>query len=720
MKDVVSLEVKEVFDFLQTSSRGLSSEEARLRLEKYGPNTLVEKKQIPLAYKFLTHLRDLFSVLLLFASVLAVVGGMLGLSLVILALVLVNTLFSLFQEWRAEKAMETLKSWMPQYAKVIRDGELKKIFVKDVVPGDLLVIEEGDRVPADARLCEAYGLWTNNVPLTGESEPQPRNDQPAEFVDESYIDAPNLVFMSTSVAKGGGRAVVFATGMNTKFGQIAGLTLQIEDEQSPLQKEIAYTAKIDFISAISVGMIFFLLSFLWLHLTVFSSILFMIGVMVACVPEGLQVTVSSALAINVVKMAKENVLVKRLSSVQTLGSVTIICTDKTGTITKGEMTATKVWVANKVIDISGVGYAPVGDFTVNRNPLEESEAQNLEKLLEISALCNSAKIEPPNDRNKLWSTIGDPTDGALLVAATKYGLNMQSLLAQKPLIRVIPFNSTTKWMGTIHQNGDMKLVYIKGATRSILFMCNRILVNGKTEELTDQNVRMIETRIREFATTGLRVIAIAYNEMSREEDFEAGDINQTMIFVGLVAMKDPPRPEVRQAVRLAKQAGIETVIITGDYGPTAEAIASEVDIVNPDESRIVRGVDLETKTDEEIVKEVKKGNIIFARVSPEQKLRIVKVLKEHGEIVAVTGDGANDAPSLREADIGISMGLSGASARARNHAGKPPRYKGEIIQQSNLSAILVSRVNYCRRRNVRLPLHMDGWRMAFGNVTAAI
>jgi magnesium-transporting ATPase (P-type) len=659
LKDAASLSVKEVLEFLKTSREGLTTEEANKRLANYGPNTLVEKKRLSTAYKFLTHLKDLFGVLLLVASLLAALGGMLELSLIILAVVLVNAVFSLFQEWRAEKAMETLRSWMPEYAKVIRDGELKKTLVKDLVPGDLIVLEEGDRVPADARLIEAFDLWTNNVPLTGESEPQARTTKPVAIVDTTYLDVPNLVFMSTSVACGQGKAVVVKTGMDTKFGQIASLTQEIGEEASPLQKEIAYTAKYDFVLAVTVGIGFFLATWILLHVSVYTSILFMIGVMVACVPEGLQVTVSSALAINVLKMVKENVLVKRLSAVQTLGSVTVICTDKTGTITKGEMTVTKLWVHNKVIEVSGAGYSPVGDFTHGGRPLEKEESSTVEKLLEISALCNSAKVEPPSDRNRSWSIVGDPTDGALLVAALKYGLNVQSMLVQRPVSHVVPFDSARKRMTTIHKFGDKVFAYSKGAPRSILSICNRIIVGEKTESMDKEHLASAEEKIREFADEGLRVIAIAYSDYGANGSLRAKDIENDLIFVGLAAMKDPSRPEVKDAVRLAKQAGIKTVIITGDYGPTARAIAEEVGIVSPENCRIIRGVDLETISDQQISEEVRKQNVIFARVSPEQKLRIVTALKRRGDIVAVTGDGANDAPSLKEADIGIAMGASG-------------------------------------------------------------
>ncbi|MGD0994453.1 MAG: cation-transporting P-type ATPase [Candidatus Bathyarchaeia archaeon] len=650
--------INEVFDDLRASPNGLTSEEAKLRVTKYGYNQLSEKRQIPFIHKFIRHLRDLFGILLLVASILSYISGSPELALIILAVVFVNIFVSMFQESRAEKAMATLKSWMPEFAKVIRDGELKKISVREIVPGDIISLEEGDRVPADARLIEAFDLWTNNVPLTGESEPQPRVAEVVKTVEKAYVYAPNLVFMSTSVAKGQGKAVVYSTGMNTQFGRIANLTQTIHEEESPLQKEIALTAKYDFIIAVAVGAIFFAASFLFLHVTLATSIFFMIGVMVACVPEGLQVTVSSALAINVLKMVRQNVLVKRLSAVQTLGSVTVICTDKTGTITKGEMTVNKLWVYDYVVDVSGLGYKPEGDFTVNGQLLQEGQTGSLEKLIEIAALCNGAKLDPPSDRNRNWSVIGDPTDGALLVAALKSNVNVQNALDEKPIVHVLPFSFERKRMSTVHKlNGDV-YIYTKGAPRNILDICSKVLVDGKVEELNEENMTIIESRIHEFANQGLRVIAVAYKEIPKST-YNKDEAEKDLIFVGLAAMRDPPRTEVKDAVLEAKQAGVKTVIITGDYGPTAQAIAQEAGIVERQCCQIIRGVDLEDLSDQAIVNEVRKGNVIFARVSPEQKLRIVKVLKKSGEIVAVTGDGANDAPSLKEADIGVAMGASG-------------------------------------------------------------
>ena len=649
-----------VFDDLKTNENGLSSEEAKLRLKKYGYNKLTEKRQIPLINKFIQHLKDLFGILLLVAAVLSYISNPTNpeLAIIILAVVFVNIFVSIFQESRAEKAMETLKSWMPEFAKVFRDGEVKKILVREIVPGDVIFLEEGDRVPADARLIEAFDLWTNNVPLTGESEPQPRDAETAKVVEKAYLYSPNLVFMSTSVAKGRGKAVVYSSGMNTQFGRIASLTQTIQEEDSPLQKEIGSMAKFDFLIAVFVGSVFFAISFGFTG-DLQTSFLFMIGVMVACVPEGLQVTVSSALAINVLKMVKQNVLVKRLSAVQTLGSVTVICTDKTGTITKGEMTTTKLWVKDKVIEISGLGYMPVGDFTINGEPLKEADTKSLDKLLEIAALCNVSKVEPPSDRNRNWSVIGDPTDGALLVAALKYGQNIDELSNEKPNINMLPFSFERKRMSTIHQLKEGLAIYTKGAPRNVLDLCTKVYLDGKVEALTPENLQWIEARIHEFANEGLRVIAAAYREIPQSDYKKEEDIEKDLIFVGLAAMRDPPRKEVKAAVSEAKQAGIKTVIITGDYGPTAQVIAQEVGIVEKEYCQVIRGVDLENLGDKAIVDEVKKSNVIFARVSPEQKLRIVTVLKDSGEVVAVTGDGANDAPSLKEADIGVAMGASG-------------------------------------------------------------
>ena len=652
--------IDDVFRRLRSSPHGLSTDQARSRLERYGRNVIAEVKKRPLTRKFLAHLVDFFSILLLSASALAAVAEMPSLSLTIILVVLINAALGFVQEWRAERAMEALRRWIPLYAKVTRDGRLQRIPVEEIVPGDIILLEEGDRVPADARLFEAFELWTNNVPLTGESTPQPRSVETPPRGARSDLEAPNMVFMSTSVALGTGRAVVIGTGMNTRFGKIAGLTQQIESPISPLQKEIAYLARLDFLAAIGVGAFFFALGSGFLNLAVYDAILFMIGVMVACVPEGLQVTVSTSLALSVLRMSKQNVLVKRLSAVQTLGSTTVICTDKTGTITKGEMTVKEIWMPHLKVEVSGVGYEPVGEFLTNGRALRREEGIRLDRFIEAGALCSNAKLTPPSDDRKPWSVIGDATDAALLVLALKKDLNVDQSLSQKPRLSLIPFDSNRKRMASIHSTNSGTIVYVKGAPRSILSVSNRLETLDKTEEMSPRWLAEIGNKIRELGDKGLRLIAIAYKtEERRIQGFHPEDVEKDLIFLGLVGMQDPPRPEVEEAVHIAKRAGIKVIMLTGDYGPTARSVALQVGIVDSEDCSVTRGIDMDKLSDSQLEALLQRKNVIFARVAPEHKLRIVRLLRSIGEVVAVTGDGANDAPSLKEADIGVAMGISG-------------------------------------------------------------
>jgi len=601
-----------------------------------------------------------FGLLLLAASVLAAIAEMPSLALTIVAVVLLNALLGFVQEWRAEKAVEALKRWIPQYAKALRDSELRKIPVEEIVPGDVIVLEEGDRVPADARLFEAYELWTNNVPLTGESEPQPRSIEPPPRGSRLELESSNLVFMSTSVARGIGKALVTRTGMDTRFGRIAGLTQEIEPPPSPLQLEIAHLARLDLVATVAVGMLFFALGTLFLSLSFHEAILFMIGVMVACVPEGLQVTVSTSLALSVLKMSKHQVLVKRLSAVQTLGSITVICTDKTGTITKGEMTARRIWVPGLQVEVSGIGYEPIGELTFKGRPLEEAENRRLDRLIEAGALCNNSKIAPPTDERKLWSAIGDPTDAAFLVLALKKDVNLVQLEKARPRLSLMPFDSNRKRVSSIHQTETGAVAYVKGAPRSILSVCSYFEADDKTREMSPDDLSEIGSGIRDLGDQGLRVIAIAYRKLENPtSSLRPEEVEKQLVFLGLVGLQDPPRPEVQEAVRVAKRAGIRIIMLTGDYGPTAKSVAIQVGIVESEECQIVRGVDLEKMSDPEVKLLLSRKDVVFSRVAPEQKLRIVRLLREIDEIVAVTGDGANDAPSLKEADIGVAMGLSG-------------------------------------------------------------
>ena len=661
MENLTALSVEDVFSRINSSPKGLASEEASKRMAQFGCNEIPHRTTHISFVRFFVYLKDGFSILLLIASALSFISGTPVIGAVILGIVVVNAYASVLQEVRAEKAMQVLKNWVPEYAKVYRDGRLQKMPVSDLVPGDVISLDQGDRVPADARLVEAYDIWVNNIPLTGEAESQPRNASASTIQNNSFLDAPNLVFMSTSVVRGSGKAVVFATGANTRFGEIAGLTLEIKEPPSPLEREIAATAKWDLILGMLVGIVFFYIALAWLHLPLETDILFMIGVMVSLMPEGLQLTVSSALAISMVQMARQNVLVKRLSAVQTLGSVTAICTDKTGTITKGEMTVRKLFAGNSTFNVSGLGYSTEGEFLYEGNVVQPGKYKALDRLVETAVLCNSARVErpPESKRERSWTIIGDTLDGSLLIAALKYGVDIEAAREEKPVSHLIPFDSERKRAATVHELKDRSLVCVKGAPYNLFPACTRVLASdGTLENFTPEYRTSVGKIYKDFAREGLRIIGCAYKELQNGTFSVDQSAEDGLIFAGLIAIYDPPRAEVKEAVRIAKQAGIEVVVITGDSAFTTQAIATEVGIIEPDDNLMLRGEDVDKISDSEIANQVRNGNRIFARVSPKEKFRIVKSLKDAGQIVAVTGDGANDAPSLKEANIGIAMGAS--------------------------------------------------------------
>jgi magnesium-transporting ATPase (P-type) len=683
--DLSTLPIDDVYVLLESNPAGISSKIVVRKQEQFGLNTIAEKHPKSPILRFFSTITDIFSILLFFASALAFLGQSPELAIAILVIIFINAAFTLYQERQAEQEMRSLRTWIPDQAKVIRDGNLQKIDVKEIVPGDIIVLEEGDRVPADARLIESYGITSIEIPLTGEFEPQPKtvtwqspqemeptpiisNAEHESLVKESHaLTAVNMVFMSTSIARGQGKAIVTATSMNTRFGQIAHLTQDIKPPQSPLQKEVTYFARYSFQLAFIIGGIFFLLGYFVLHLTILESLTFIVGVMIACVPEGLQATISSALAISVKKMAKKNVLVKRISAVQTLGSVTLICTDKTGTLTRGEMTVSKLWVSHKLIDVSGSGYHPKGEFKEAGRKIHRGEHKEVEHLMEISALCNNARLQPPEKDHESWRIVGDPTDGAMLVSAIKYGLNIAKLLKDQPISHVLPFDSDRKMMTTLHEAGNLIKAYSKGAPVKIIARCNEILVNGKLLPLTDVYKRSLHQVVERFAMEGLRVIAVASKDffktsITMDDPTFRDHVEANMTLVGIVAIKDPPRIEVRDAIKTAQEAGIKIAMITGDNAITAKSIAWEVGIISLDQWNncvAITGDDLNKMADIQIAEAFQKPGAIFARITPDQKLRIVNVARASNEIVAVTGDGANDAPALRQSDIGIAMGLTG-------------------------------------------------------------
>ncbi|MBA4370280.1 MAG: ATPase [Coriobacteriaceae bacterium] len=649
----------EVFAALETGENGQTTEEAALRLERYGPNEIREIRGRSLILKFLENFYHLFAIMLWVGGGLAFVAGMPELGWAIFAVIFINAIFSFWQEFRAEKATEALKKMIPRKAKVVRDGQKREVDASEVVPGDVLVLEEGDNIPADARLIEEYELRTNNATLTGESEPVRKTAAPHADERLTTIEMPNLIFAGTSVAYGGGRAVVFATGMETQFGKIAEMTQSVEEQLSPLQKEMVKVTQIQATIATTIGVAFFLLGYFVGGLDLLEGFIFCIGIVVALVPEGLLPTVSLSLAMGVQRMAKRHALIKKLSSVETLGCTTVICTDKTGTLTKNEMTVRDLWVAGEHVQVTGGGYAPSGEFQVDGRPLSEQQSVVARVLMRAAAFCNNARLIEPRDPGEGWAILGDPTEGALLVAAKKAGFDLDAELRSARRVSELPFDSVRKRMTTVHLGETGRIAYVKGAPREVLDLSSSVVTPDGTGPLDAETRDRIVAQNDAFARDGLRVLAMAYRPLDESEAvLTPEDTERGLVFVGLMAMMDPPRDEVARAVEECATAGIEVIMITGDYGLTAESIAKRIGVVHGD-ARIVTGNDVNAMDDDALREALSAGNILFARVAPEHKMRIAQVLKSTGHIVAMTGDGVNDAPALKAADIGIAMGIAG-------------------------------------------------------------
>ncbi|MFZ3062657.1 MAG: cation-transporting P-type ATPase [Actinomycetota bacterium] len=683
MNQVSTLTPAKVYQELKTSKRGLTEAEAKKRLDEYGENKIPEIRKRPLIFKFLANFYHTFALLLWFSAALAFVAGMAELAWAIIAVIVINAVFSFWQEYKAEKATEALKKLVPLYAKVIREGERKQILGTLLVPGDVILLEEGDNISADARLAEEFELRTNNATLTGESEPSRRTAEPVMRKGLTLTELPNLVFSSTSVATGSGKAVVFATGMNTQFGRVAYLTQTVPEELSPLQKEVKRVALVVAALAVVLGLVFFLVGSAIARLSLVASSLFAIGMIVANVPEGLLPTLSLSLAVAVQKMVRENALVKKLSSVETLGSTTVICTDKTGTLTQNEMTVREIWANQERIDVSGVGYKPEGEFLENGKPLsQEALSEKLGLLLKVASYCNNARLIPPNGEKVTWSILGDPTEAALLVATKKGGFDYDKALEKESRIYELPFESIRKRMTTIHQVRNpislpvlemgkatgvqdkttraYQVAYVKGAPKEVLDLCDRIYVNGRVEKITPDQRDEIIIQNDNLAKQALRVLAFAFRELPpNSKKYTVEEVEKDLVFAGLMAMMDPPRPEVEEAVKRCQRAHIRIIMITGDYGLTAESIATRIGMVSGQKTRIVSGAELDGMPDAELSKVLEQKEVIFARVTPDHKLRIATLLRDKGEIVAMTGDGVNDAPALKKADIGVAMGITG-------------------------------------------------------------
>ncbi len=660
-----TLPVSAVYDALETCPEGLHSEQIPQLLTEYGHNTIKEVKRKPLIFKLLAQFTSMMAIMLWIGGFAAIIGQMPQLAGAIWAVVIINGGFSFWQEYRADKATEVLRKMIPAQARVLRDGEEQRIPAEDLVPGDVILLSEGDRISADARLVLESELCTDQSTLTGESHPVRKTSEAVLRTDLARHEIPNIIFAGTNVASGTGKAVVFATGMYSEFGKIAGLTQQVKEELSPLQIEVNRATKVVTVIAVAIGMLFFLLSLLVAKVTLVESFIFMMGMTVAFVPEGMLPLVTLSLAMGVQRMAKRNALVKKLSAVETLGCTTVICTDKTGTLTQNEMTVRNLWVSGRNLAVTGAGYAPVGTIQEGTASLDVSQNSDVRKLLLIASLCNNARLNAPTAEVGRWNILGDPTEAALIVAARKAGIDLSVELQAQPRMREIPFESRRKRMTTLHMQGANLMAYVKGAPREMLDLCSYILWQGQRQPLDEARRKAIMAVNDEYARSGLRVLAVAARNLTDEVSqrqplgfWNAENVETELTFIGLEAMMDPPRPEVAEAVERCHHAGIRIIMITGDYGLTASSIAQRIGIVSSNQARIITGVELEGMSDDEL-KQALKGEVIFARVAPEHKLRVVANLQELGHVVAVTGDGVNDAPALKKADIGVAMGLTG-------------------------------------------------------------
>src|SRR3990172_5059918 len=651
----IPLTKEEIFAELNTRETGLTEEEARRRFHAVGPNILKRVAGKHLLYDFLHNLTNLFAILLWLGGILAFIAGMPELGWAIFLVIIINAAFSFWQEYKAERAVEALQRLLPQKVKVIRDGKEKEIPGNELVLGDIILLSEGNSIPADGRLVEADDMRIDNSPLTGESRPVYKMAESLEngknFI---WTEMPNLIFAGTGVLSGIGKAVITATGMDTEIGKVAYLTQAIKAEMSPLQKEMARVTKVVTWIAVSLGLVFFLLGYKIAGLTYLESFIFTIGIIVANVPEGLLPTVSLSLAMGVQRMARKNAIVKKLSAVETLGSTTIICTDKTGTLTTNQMCVTRLWVNGKNIEVTGKGYEPKGEFILNGNVLSQGDLkkEGINELLKAAGLCNNAHIyeEVRSQKSgvRQWKVSGDPTEGALVVAAEKAGLKLEELKKQNPRIAHLAFERIRKRMTTIHkikgqgargkgqETDDMVVAYIKGAPKETLTLCTNIKKGGKIIELTEQERNEILRQNDLMASNGLRVLAVAYSEIEVVEQanrvgvhanravktatWSPWSIEKDLTFLGLAAMFDPPRPEVKQAIEECHTAGIRVIVMTGDYGLTAQAIAKEVGI-GGDSPKVITGIELSKLSHRELKKLLKKSEIIFASVAPKDKLR---------------------------------------------------------------------------------------------------
>ncbi|MDX1252260.1 MAG: cation-transporting P-type ATPase [Gammaproteobacteria bacterium] len=635
------LTVDEALHSLHSGRDGLAVREAQRRLMEFGPNRVEQVRREPLWLRFLKGFTHFFALILWFAAVLAFVAefsdpgkGMATLGFAILGVILVNGLFSFWQEYRAEQAIAALEKLLPHQVKVVREGRVLEMPAHALVPGDVILLEEGDDIPADCRLIETFGVRVNNATVTGESVPLAREVNPG--AEEELIHSKNILLAGTSMVSGEARALVFATGMHTEFGKIAHLTQTTGEVLSPLQKEIIHLSRVVAVLAAGLGLIFFLIGQM-LALSFWENFIFAIGIIVANVPEGLLPTVTLALAMGSQRMAKRNALIRHLPAVEALGAATVICTDKTGTLTQNRMTVKRLFLSGRFYDDSALA---------DLSTLQEAHHAFFEGAL----LCHNLKQTEKNGKIE-W--LGDPMEVALVQMAQR--VMPEGVTA--PRIDEVPFDAERKRMSVLHQTSRGLILHGKGALEKLLPLCRQIQTGTQIQPLTSELKEQVLRAQEEMAERGLRVLAFAWRAVAAGYDRDR--LEQDLILSGLVGLEDPPRPEVPAAIQKCQEAGIKVIMVTGDHPHTAQAIAREIGLVQSASPVIITGDQLRRLSNTQLQLALDAPEILFARVGADQKMRIVSALKRKNEIVAATGDGVNDAPALKKADIGIAMGIAG-------------------------------------------------------------
>jgi Ca2+-transporting ATPase len=646
---------KDVKEEFQTDLyNGLSEKEVKKRIDKYGKNEITVEQKVSALEIFISQFKDIIIALLFVASAISFFMGDVVESIAILVVIILTALFGFVTEYNAEKSVEELQKMITPKAKVLRNGEVVEIEAEEIVPGDILVIEEGDRVTADARLFESDNLSINEAMLTGESEPVSKQNKVIEDEDQVVLaDRVNMVYTGTTVTRGNGKGIVIATGKDTEMGNISSMLQETDQGETPLEEQLDKTGKFLIEVTFAITVIIAIAGVLRGHEFI-EMLKTAIALAIAAVPEGLPAVATITLAVGMRKMAKKEAVLKSLPAVETLGSTTVICTDKTGTLTENQMTLSKIVFPDREVEISGTGYKPEGKFFNGEQEINLDEDDALKQFLQAGFLASNASVV---SEDGVWSVVGDPTEGALKVAAIKANLDDDLVSDSYKRIDELPFDSDKKYMAVSIRKEDEECVYLKGAPEVVLDMCESFKTNGEIKSLDTDKKKELLKRNTEIANEGLRVLALAYKPKEKENIDQ--DIKENLTLIGFAGILDPPREDIYQSIQEAQEAGIRIVMITGDQKETAKAIAKKVGI-NGSQKRVLTGLELDKLSDKELIQELKEVSI-FARVSPKNKLNIVKALNSIDEITAMTGDGVNDAPALKRADIGVAMGNRGTA-----------------------------------------------------------